>query len=71
MGSASHTGFKIDDRERLYKKPTTLIDYAEKDERKTESGNHEMISRKITYPLSDFLSRSTVTKIPKKINGVE
>ena len=38
---------------------------------KMERGNHEMISRKITYLISDFLSSSTVTESPKKINGVE
>ena len=36
-----------------------------------ESRNHEMISRKITYPISDFPSRSTVMESSKKINGAE
>ena len=47
------------------------IDYAEKDVRKTKNGNHGMISRKITYPISDFLLRSMVTENSKKIDGVE
>ena len=49
----------------------TQIDYAEKDVQKTESRNHEMILRKITYLISNFLSRSMVMESPKKINGVE
>ena len=55
----------------LYKKSTVRIDYVEKDVRKTESRNHEMISRKITYPISDLPSRSKVMESSKKINGAE